>query len=71
MSNALAGATSVDAASTSTCPATEADIADLTPMTVSQAHAVMQRHLRCMTATCAHRRTALTVLVGAGHYVLP
>ncbi len=73
MPNAPAGTTSIDAASgrTERCAAAAPDIADPAAPTVSQAHEIMQRHLRCLTATCAHRRAALAALVGAGHYVLP
>ncbi len=73
MSNAPAGATSTDAAlgRTAMCAAAVPDIADSAAPSVSQAHKIMQHHRRCLTATCAHRRTALAALVSAGHYVLP
>jgi len=39
-------------------------------LTVEQAHAVMQAHLRCATDSCLHRQAALAVLTDAGRYVL-
>jgi hypothetical protein len=39
-------------------------------LTVEQAHAVMQDHLRCATDSCRQRQAALAVLTDAGHYVL-
>ncbi len=39
-------------------------------LTVEQAHAVIQAHLRCATDSCRQRQAALTVLTDAGHYVL-
>jgi len=73
MSNAAAGTTSIDGAwcQTATCAAAALDLADPAAPTLLQSHEIMQCHLRCMTATCAHRRAALAVLVDAGHYVLP
>ena len=39
-------------------------------LTVEQAHAVMQAHLRCATDTCLYRQAALAVPTDAGRYVL-
>ena len=40
------------------------------PLSVDQAHQVMQQHLRCPTGSCPARRAALTVLTAAGRYTL-
>ena len=73
MSHAPAGTTYVDRTSTmaAMCSAAAPDIPDPTTPTVPQAHEIMQCRLRCITSTCAYRRAALAVLVGAGRYILP
>jgi hypothetical protein len=48
-------------------PACEAEPENLT---IEQAHAVMQAHLRCATDSCPYRQAALAVLTDAGRYVL-
>jgi hypothetical protein len=40
-----------------------------TVLTVDEAHAAMQQHVRCPTATCPARPAALAVLCDAGHLV--
>jgi hypothetical protein len=39
-------------------------------LTVEQAHAAMQAHLRCATGSCRYRQAALAVLTDAGRCVL-
>ena len=39
-------------------------------LTVAAAPTVMQAHLTCDTSTCVPRRTALSLLVADGQYVL-
>jgi hypothetical protein len=53
---------------TVTHPATECGAPPV--LTVHEAHAAMQEHLRCSTAACAARQAALAVLHDVGHIVL-